>query len=206
MQWDTIADEKAIKKTVAALKESGIDSVIVETGDEAKKKILEMLPKNAEVLQMTSITLDDIGVSQEINESGNFESVRNTLNKLDRATQSKQMQQLGSSPDYAVGSIHAVTQDGKVVIASNTGSQLPAYAYGSQHVIWVVGTQKIVANLDDALTRIYDYVLPLETKRARKAYNLPDTFHSNVSKLLIVNKEIVPQRITIIFVKEKLGI
>jgi hypothetical protein len=205
MQWDILANEESLKKTVESLKEAGMESIVVQTGEDAKNKVLELLPKKAEVLQMTSITLDTLGISKEINESGNYDSLRNKLMKLDRATQSAEMQQIGSAPQWTVGSVHAVTEDGKVIVASNTGSQLPAYAYGSAHVIWVVGTQKIVKNLDEGMKRIYDYVLPLETKRARKAYGLPDTFHSNVSKLLIVNKEIAPQRITLIFVKEIVG-
>lgn len=205
MQWDKLATEDSLNKVIASLKNAGIESVVADSGEDAKKKVLDILPKNAEVMQMTSITLDTIGVSHEINESGNYDSIRNKLNKLDRSTQSREMQKIGSAPDWSVGSVHAVTEDGKVVVASNTGSQLSGYVYGSQHVIWVVGIQKIVKNLDDAMKRIYDYVLPLETKRARKAYNQPESFHSNVSKLLIVNKEIVPNRITIIFVKEKLG-
>ena len=203
MQWDTLANEESIDKTITALKNAGIESVVVETGSDAKKKLLDLLPKNAEVMQMTSVTLDTIGVSQEINESGNYDSVRNKLNKLDRATDSLKMQKLGSAPEWTVGSVHAITEDGKVVIASNTGSQLPAYAYGSPHVIWVVGTQKIVKNLDDATKRIYDYILPKESVRLNKQYNM--TTGSFVSKLLIINREFVPQRITIIFVKEKLG-
>ncbi len=101
-----------------------------------------------------------------------------------------------------VGSVHAVTENGQVVVASNTGSQLPAYAYGSQNVIWVVGTQKIVSDLDAAFNRINEYVLPLEADRARKAYGVEG---SNVSKLLILNKEINPNRIKLIFVNENLG-
>lgn len=205
MSWDTLAKESAINKTIASLKKANIESIVVKNGDEANKKVLEMIPQGAEVMQMTSITLDTIGVSQEINEKGNYDSVRNKLNKLDRNTQHREMQQLGAAPEWAIGSVHAITEDGKVMIASNTGSQLPGYVYGSSHVIWVVSTQKIVKNLEDGMKRIYDYVLPLESKRARKAYGLPDTFHSNVSKLLIVNKEVIPNRITIIFVKEKLG-
>jgi hypothetical protein len=205
MKWDTLANKESLTKTIKALKNANIESVVVETGEDAKKKVLEMIPEKAEVMSMTSITLDTIGVSTEINESGKYNSVRSKLNKLDRNTQHREMQQLGAAPEWAVGSVHAVTEDGKVMIASNTGSQLPGYAYGSTHVIWIVSTQKIVKTLEDGMKRIYDYVLPLETKRARKAYGLPDTFLSNVSKLLIVNKEVAPNRIIIIFVKEKLG-
>lgn len=205
MQWDTPASDETITKTIDALTESGIETTVVNNGEEAKAKVLELLPKKAEVMTMTSVTLDTIGVTQAVNESDDYNSVKNTLTKLDRNTQAAEMQKLGSAPEWTLGSVHAITEDGKVVIASNTGSQLPAYAYGSQHVIWVVGTQKIVKNLDDAMKRIYDYILPIETKRARKAYGLPDTWDSNVSKLLIVNKEVTPKRIQIILVKEQLG-
>src|SRR5581483_9685420 len=106
----------------------------------------------------------------------------------------------GAAPEWSLGSVHAVTEDGKVIIASNTGSQLPAYAYGSSHVIWVVGAQKIVTGLDDGMRRLREYILPKESVRLRKAYNLPDTAQSNISKLLIVNKEIAAGRITVILV------
>jgi len=205
MQWDKLANDKTISKTISALNLNGIDALVVDTAEEAKKKVLEMVPKKAEIMQMTSVTADTAGISEVINNSGNYNSVRNKLNKLDRTKDHVEMQKLGAAPEWAIGSVHAITEDGKVIIASNTGSQLPAYAYGSSHVIWVVGTQKIVKNLDDAMTRIYDYVLPLETPRLRKAYNLPDTVHSNVSKLLIINREITKGRIAVIFVKEKLG-
>lgn len=138
-------------------------------------------------------------------ESGKFTSVKNELSKLDRAKDGHLMQQLGAAPEYAVGSVHAVTQDGKVMIASNTGSQLPAYAYGASHVIWVVGTQKIVKNLDEGEERLYNHTLPLESARAQVAYGLPEGYKSNVSKLLIVSREVNPNRITIVFVKELLG-
>src|SRR6266550_3082316 len=113
MQWDTLAKEESLNKTIEALKNAGIESEAVETSEDAKKKILAILPKNAQVMPMTSVTLDTIGVSQEINESGNYDSVRNKLNKLDRATQGAEMQKLGAAPEWAIGSVHAVTEDGK---------------------------------------------------------------------------------------------
>lgn len=203
--WDQLASEQSIENAKKALESAGISVTVVDTSEEAKKFVLEKLPKEAEVMTMTSVTLDTIGLSTEINESSDYKSVRNQLMKMDRNTQTLEMQKLGAAPEWTIGSAHAVTEDGKVMVASNTGSQLPAYAYGSAHVIWVVGTQKIVKNQDDGMKRIYDYVLPLETVRARKAYNLPESWNSNVSKLLIVNKELTPDRLHIVFVKEKLG-
>jgi hypothetical protein len=199
--FDQIADDAALNKTVESLKKNGISSVVVENGEAAKKKVFELVPQGAEVMTMSSVTLDTIGVSDEVQNSGKYKSVKNELASMSRDTQHREMQRLGAAPEYTVGSVHAVTEDGQVVIASNTGSQLPAYAYASDHVIWVVGTQKITQNLDAAMKRIYDYVLPLESERLKKVYGVP----SNVSKLLIISKEINPQRITLIFVKEKLG-
>ena len=120
---------------------------------------------------------------------------------MDQKIQGAEMKKLGAAPEWAIGSVHAVTEDGKVVVASATGSQLPAYAYGSLHVLWIVGAQKIVKDMNEATKRVYEYVLPLESERAMKAYGMG----SNVNKELIFNKEVTPGRITMIIVKEKIG-
>ncbi len=203
LKWSELADKKVVEKTINSLKANGINAFHFKNKEEAKKKVLELIPKGAEVMNMTSVTLDSLGIPKEINESGNYDSVRDKLNKIDRKTQNVEIQKLWTAPEYVIGSVNVVTEDGKVVVVSNTGSQLPAYAYGSGHVIWVVGTQKIVKNIDEAMKRIYEYVLPLESVRANKAYNM--TGGSNVSKVLIFNKEINPSRLNLIFVDEVLG-
>lgn len=202
-QWGALADDATIVKTIEALKRNGIDASVVTTGSEAKEKALFLIPGGAEVMTMSSVTLDTIGLSNELNDiPGRYQPIRKKLYAMDRTTQRVAMLKLGAAPEWTVGSVNAVTSDGHVVIASNTGSQLPAYIYGSAHVIWVVGTQKIVATTEEGIKRIYEYVLPLESERAHKAYGVPG---SAVNKLLIINKEVVPGRLTIIFVKEKLG-
>src|SRR5258708_26874183 len=131
MDYSQLASQESIDRTSAALKANGIHVLVVEKGEEAKQKILEMLPQGAEVMNMTSVTLDTIGVAKEINESPKYNSVRNKLSSMDRKTQSSQMQKLGAAPEWVVGSVHAVTEEGHIFIASNTGSQLPADVYGS---------------------------------------------------------------------------
>lgn len=199
--FSALASDMIIAKTIDALKKNGINAIVVRGTQEVKKKVSELLPQNSEVMTMSSVTLETLGIDREINESGKYNSVKNKLAKMDRKTQGLEMQRIGAAPEYAVGSVHAVTEDGKIIIASNMGSQLPSYAYGSSHVLWIVGTQKIVKNVDEGMKRIYDYVLPLESERLKKTYGV----ESNVSKLLIINKEIVPNRIKLIFVKEKIG-
>ncbi|HSX49203.1 MAG TPA: LUD domain-containing protein, partial [Candidatus Saccharimonadales bacterium] len=169
-KWNKLATKKIVNTTIKNLKNNGIDGVVVKSGEDAKKKVLELIPEGSDVMTMTSETLKSIGIPEEIDKSGKFDSVREKLSKMDRSTQSGEMQKLGAAPKYTIGSVHAVTEDGQVIIASNTGSQLPAYVYGSEHVIWVVGIQKIVKNVEEGMKRIYDYVLPLESERAKKAY------------------------------------
>lgn len=202
MTYNTLPSQEIIEKTKAALEANGIQVIIAENGAEAKQKVLGLLPQNAEVMDMTSTTLDTIGLSKEIQESEKYNSVKKKLMTMDKNTQGLEMKKLGSAPEYAIGSVHAVTTDGHILIASNTGSQLAGYVYGSAHVIFVVGAQKIVGNTDDGITRIYDYVLPLESERAKKAYGVPGSF---VSKLLIFNREVTKNRVTVILVKEVLG-
>lgn len=200
MDFSRPVSTEQINKTSAALEKNGISVTVVQNGDEAKAKVLEMIPEGSDVMTMTSVTLDTIGVEKEINESGKYTSLKKKLYSLNRETDGREMQQLGASPEWTVGSVHAVSEDGTVIIASNTGSQLPAYAYGSEHVIWVVGAQKIVKTLEDGMKRIYEYVLPLGSVRAQKAYGVAG---SNVSKLLIIHKEVNPTRVHMIIVAEE---
>lgn len=203
MNFEQLASEDSVEKTKAALEKNGFSVVLAENGETAKQKALELIPKGAEAMNMTSITLQTLGLDKIINESGDYTSVRAKLG--DKAVSEREKKRLGAAPEYAVGSVHAITEDGKVFVASMTGSQLGAYSYGSDKVIWVVGGQKIVADEDMAKKRIWEYVIPLESARARKAYHQPDTFNSFPSKILNFNKEITPGRITIILVNEKLG-
>ena len=202
-QWDQLAKKETIDKAIEALKINGIDARFVGNKEEAKRLVLEFIPEGSEVMTMTSTTLETIGLSGEINrEKSKFKPVRDKLYAMDRATETQEMNRLGAAPEYVLGSVHAVTVDGHVLIASNTGSQLPAYAYAALHVIWVVGAQKIVKDTEEGLKRIYEHSLPLESERAKKAYGVPG---SSVNKILIINKEVQPGRITLILVNEVLG-
>ncbi|HKY73774.1 MAG TPA: LUD domain-containing protein [Patescibacteria group bacterium] len=202
MDYSTLASEESLLITIKSLKAHGIDAVVVDNRDSARETVLAMIPKGSEVMTMSSTTLEEVGLTEALNESGDFDSVKKKLGNMKRETQGREMQQIGAAPEWAVGSAHAVTEDGSVLIASNTGSQLPAYTYGADHVIWVVGAQKIVKNVDGGIKRIYDYVLPKESERVKEAYGMPESF---VSKLLIINKEVRPGRLMMVLVKEALG-
>jgi len=201
--WTLLANEESILKTIDSLKKENFEVLMVENGDEARKKVLEIIPKGAEVMTMSSLTLEQTGLAKEINESGNYDSVKAKLMKMDRATQGREMQKLGAAPEWTVGSIHALSIDGHIYVASATGSQLAAYVFTSPHVIWVVGTQKIVKDDNEAVKRLYDYCLLKESERQK---GLGNPNGSNVGKILIINREFKPGRVTIIFVKQNLGV
>ncbi|HYM65148.1 MAG TPA: LUD domain-containing protein [Candidatus Sulfotelmatobacter sp.] len=199
--WNKLVDKKIVEETIENLKSRGIDSFFVETAIDAKEKVLELLPKDSKVLVGQSQTLNEIGITDEIENSDKYISVRKEYTGLDRQKDADKIRILRSTPDIILGSVHAVTESGEILIASNTGSQLASYVSGAGKVIWVIGLQKIVENLDSGFKRVYEYVLPLESERLKKLYGVG----SNVSKLLIYNKEVVPGRVTIIFVNQSLG-
>jgi hypothetical protein len=87
------------------------------------------------------------------------------------------------------------------VAASGSGSQLPAYSGGAGQAIWIVGAQKVVPDLDAALRRIEEYVLPLESVRTQQVYGRP----SAVNRLLVLNAEPRPGRATVLLLRDKIG-
>ena len=203
--WNTLPNRETVDATAAALSANGFEVFVVADAEAARRKALELIPAKSEVFTMASVTVDSIGLSAAINESGNYDAVRTSLGKMNGAAQGREMRKLGAGADVAVGSVHALTQTGTLLIASLTGSQIPAYAYGAQTVIFVVSAKKIVPTLDDAWKRLQDHVLPQESQRARKAYGLPDSFSSFPSKVLVFNREVQPGRVKVILINEDLG-
>lgn len=194
------ASDDRIKKTKAGLESRGFKVLIVDDLTQLHDKIVELIPKGSEVFTATSQTLDRAKLTEELN-SSDYVSVRDKFMSLyGQPEKELEMKRIGSASDYAVGSVHAITEDGQAVIASASGSQIPNYVYGAKNFIWAVGSQKIVKNLDEAIERIENYSYHLEDVRAQKAYGV----HSSINKLLIYRKE--PQgRGTVIIIREPAG-
>jgi len=195
------AEDARVTRTAAALEANGITVLRAPNSAEAKRIVLDLIPAGSQVHQGASQSLQDSGIAEEIEGSGRYEPLRPRVFGMDRATQADQIRRLTASPDVMLGSVHAVTETGSLVAASASGSQLGPYVSGAGKVILVVGTQKIVPELEDALRRIDEYVFPLEDARAQAAYGL----HSGVNKVLIVNREWTPDRITVVLCDEALG-
>ena len=200
-KFGELPGEALIQKTVKALKGKGVKVWIAETAEDAKKFFYSIIPEQSEIMNMVSTTLQQIGIDKEIMESGKFKSVKKMLEQMGQKGPNIGKKRMGTAQEWVVGSVHAVTQTGSLIIASATGSQIPSYAYGADKVLFLVGAQKIVTDLDEGIKRIYEYCLPLENERSFRVYGTG----SGVNKILIINQEVIPNRLNIVIIKQKLG-
>jgi L-lactate utilization protein LutC len=200
-EFSASAEEDRVARTAAALEANGITVLRAPNRAEAKRIVLDLVPAGSQVHQGASLSLEAAGITEEIENSGRYKPLRPRLHNMDRATQADEIRRLSASPAVMLGSVHAITESGSLVVASASGSQLGPYVSGAGKVIFVVGTQKIVPSLEDALRRVDDYAFPLEDARAQAAYGI----HSGVNKVLIINREWVPGRITVVLCDEALG-
>jgi L-lactate utilization protein LutC len=200
-RFDTLAGEARVRRAANALERNGITVLRARDAAQARGIVLGLIPEGAQVHQGASQTLEVTGITQELEASGRFDFLRARVRSMDRQTQGDDIRRLTAAPDVMLGSVHAVTETGSLLAASMSGSQLGAYVAGAGRVILVVGTQKIVADVDEGLRRIEEHAFPLEDARALEAYGI----HSSVNKVVIINREIDPGRITVVLVDEVLG-
>ena len=200
-QFGTLADSARVNRAAAALEANGIKVLRAGDAAEAKGIVLSLIPEGAQVHHGASKSLEETGILDAVEKSGRYEHLRPRIGSMDRKTQADEIRRMTASPDVMLGSVHAVTETGSLLTASMGGSQLGPYVSGAGKVILVVGTQKIVPDLEEGLRRVNDYAFRLEDARAQLAYGI----HSAVNKVLIINREIVPGRITVVFVDEVLG-
>jgi L-lactate utilization protein LutC len=200
-RFATVADDARVTRTAAALEANGIGALRAPNAAEAKRIVMDRIADGSQVHSGASQSLEVSGIIDEIEGSARYDALRPRVWSLDRETQADEIRRLSAAPDVMLGSVHAVTESGALLAASMSGSQLGPYASGAGRVILVVGTQKIVPDLDEGLRRINEYSLPLEDARAQAAYGV----RSAVNKVLVINREIVPERITVVLVGEVLG-
>jgi acyl-CoA hydrolase len=199
-RFTALPDDETLGATVVALEEHGFSVEVVDDLDAARATVLARIPDGSSVMTNTSVTLDETGIAAAINEDGPYESARNKMFALDYATQLTEMKAIAGQPDYALGSVHAVTRDGTLVIASASGSQLSSYAWGAANVIFVAGAQKLVPSPEAARERIIEHSLKLEDARAYAAYGQ----NSFVGKVLELHQEL-PGRIHVVLIRQSVG-
>jgi len=195
------APAQRLERAAAALRSHGFTVEILDDTAAARTRVKDLIPEGASVFTGASETLRLSGIDDDINTSGRYDAIKPRVLAMDRATGADDIRRLLASPDVAVGSVHAVTETGSLVVASGTGSQLPGYAGGAARVIWVVGAQKVVPDLPAALRRVEDHCLPLESARTQAAYGSP----SAVNRLLVLNAELSPGRGTVLLLRQAIG-
>ncbi len=190
-----------LERAAAALTAHGFTVEILSTAAAARTRIRDLIPEGASVFTGASETLRLSGIDEDINTSERYQAVKPRVLAMDRATAADDIRRLLASPDVIVGSVAALTETGSLVVASASGSQLPGYAGGAAHAIWIVGAQKVVPDLATALRRVEDHRHPLESARAQVAYGSP----SAINRLLVLNAEPRPGRGTVLLLREAIG-
>jgi hypothetical protein len=191
----------ALERVAAALAAHNIEAIIVDTPGEARDRVLALIPDGSEVHWAKSRTLDDVGLT-EILGSARYDAVRPKYMAMDRRTQGREIAKISAAPDYMLGSAQAVTEAGELVVVSYSGSQIGPYAGGAGRVILVVGSQKVVPNLDSALRRVREVVMPWEDARLREQLGIG----TRMAKLLVIFEEPRPGRTTVFLVREPVGV
>jgi L-lactate utilization protein LutC len=200
-QFTDPVPEHRLERAATALAANNFTVEILDDVAAARTRVRELIPENASVFTSASETLRLSGIDADINATGRYRPVKPRVLTMDRVAEADEFRRLVTTPDVVVGSVAAVTETGALVIASGTGSQVPAYAGGAARAIWIVGAQKVVPDLPTALRRVETHALPLENVRAMAAYGRP----SAVNQLLILNAETRPSRAVVLLLRAPIG-
>lgn len=195
------ASDEQLKRVADALRANGFDAEILDDAAQARARIKDLIPEGAGVLTGASETLRLSGIDEDINAGDRYDAIKPRILAIDRATGADEIRRLVTCPDFVVNSVAAVTETGSLVLASGSGSQLPANAGGAAQAVWIVGAQKVVPDLGTALRRVEEHALPLESARAQAVYGMP----SAVNRLLILNADPRPGRGTVLLLREAIG-
>jgi L-lactate utilization protein LutC len=196
------ASQAELESLAANLRSRNFEVVIVDTAADAKAAVMERIPEGAQVHSGKSKTLEDAGVFKALMESEKYDFVRKRTLKMDRRTQANEIRKLSSAPDVMLGSVQAVTEVGQLVVTSASGSQIGPYASGAGHLILVIGSQKIVPDLQSAFRRMEEYVFPWEDARLRETLGIG----TMITRTLIIERDYNRGRTTIVLVREPIGV
>lgn len=207
MAIDTIdyaapASEAELQALAANLRDRNFEVVIVDSAAEAKAAVIERIPVGSQVHSGKSKTLEDAGLFQELMESDRYDFIRRRTLKMDRRTQGNEIRKLSAAPDIMLGSVQAVTEAGQLLFASASGSQIGPIASGAGKLILVIGSQKIVPDLESALRRIREHVTPYEDARLREQLGIG----TKLTRILIIEQDFAPGRTTVVLVRNPIGI
>jgi YkgG family uncharacterized protein len=196
------ASEAELEALAAKLRERNFEVVVVDDGAAAREEVLRRIPEGASVHSGKSKTLEDAGIFATLMEGDSYDFIRKKTSTMDRRTQMNEIRKLSSTPDVMLGSAHAVTEAGQIVITSASGSQIGPIASGAGKLILVIGSQKVVPDLDTAFRRITEHVFPYEDARLREQLGVG----TKITRTLILESDFMPGRTTIILVRQPIGV
>ena len=196
------ASETELEALAGRMRERNFEVVIVNDGAGAKAEVLKRIPEGASIHSGKSKTLEDAGIFKELMENERYDFIRRKTMKMDRRTQMTEIQKMGATPDVMINSAHAVTEAGQIVVTSASGGQLGPIASGAGKVIFVIGSQKIVPDFDTAFRRIEEHVFSYEDARLREQLGVG----TMIARTLILDRDFVPGRTTVILVRKPIGV
>ncbi len=195
------ATAESISRTIEALAARNVDAVLVESREAALAKLKELVPEGCEVFVSTSETLDTIGYTEHMDGNDRYINLHDQMLAQPDAASQREFRRTTTTADYFVGSVQAIAETGEIVVASGSGSQIGAFAYGARRVIMVAGTQKICPTLAEAEARTRGYTLEMHDRwlEGRGGSAAP------IGKFMVMEHEPVVGRITMILIPESLG-
>ena len=197
----TPASAQAIDRTIGALAARNVDAILVESREAALAKLKELVPEGCEVFVSTSETLDTIGYTEYMDGNDRYINLHDQMLAQPDAASQREFRRTTTTADYFVGSVQAIAETGEIVVASGSGSQIGAFAYGARRVIMVAGTQKICPTLAEAEARTRGYTLELHDRWLEGRGSGP----APIGKFLVMEHAPVVGRITMILIPESLG-
>ena len=201
MASKNMGDEDSIRRTVEALKARNVNVLVVDDGAQALAKLKELVPEGSVIFNNTSETLDSIGYSDYVHQNPKYRNLHDEMEAETDPAKQRNIRRQATMADYFIGSVQAVAETGEVVVASGSGSQIAAYVYNAEHLIWLAGTQKICPGLPEAMDRVRGYTLERHDSWLQGRGRNP----SPIGKLMVFENEVVAGRITMILINESLG-
>jgi L-lactate utilization protein LutB len=201
-RWSRIPPADMVDRTAEAIRKRAMKVLIAGNGDEALAFIRNMIPPGAEVMSGSSTTLIEIGFEDLVAEGTmGWKSLREEIFAENDEVKRAGLRRRSVLSEYFLSSANAIAGTGEIVACDASGSRVGAWPFAAGHLILVVGINKIVPTLQDALDRVRQYAYPLENARSMRAYGTP----SMIGKCVILAGERNPDRVTVILVREALG-
>ena len=197
----TPASAESIQKTIDALAARNVEAILVESGEEALAKLKELVPEGAEVFVNTSETLATIGYTEYMHGNDGYANLHDMMMAQPDPAAQREFRRKTTTAEYFVGSVQAIAETGEIVVASSSGSQIGAYAYGARRLILVAGTQKICSTLAEAEARTRGWTLERHDRWLEDRGVAP----TPIGKFLVMEHEPVVGRITLLLIPETLG-